>query len=353
MMGTNTYARYALIAGFLLAIPYAGHTQEKRDYLMIVGSTTVAPFSELVVERFVSSTDFDQPMVQPSGSGGGMMLFCSGTDLLDPDIAYASRPIRGTEIDRCIANGVKEFVEIKIGYDGILLAQATDGPRMELTRRDIYLALAKSVPDPGDSNAFVENPYKTWKEVRADLPDMPIKVWGPSAGSGTSYVFARLAMEQGCRTFERAKALEEEDLWLYKTTCRSVRDDGAYTAIGENDDLTADKLDEDRSAIAILSYGAVDEHEVEIRGVTIDGVKPSYSNIANGSYLISRPLYLYVKKSSVGVYPGIAEFLAEFTSDSTWGPAGYLRQRGLVAMSEEDRSTYREIAQKLTPMTIY
>ncbi|MGI9265147.1 MAG: substrate-binding domain-containing protein [Gammaproteobacteria bacterium] len=352
-MGKNTIARYTLIAGLFLAIPLAGHTQEKRDYLMIVGSTTVAPFSELVVKRFVSSTGFEQPMVQPSGSGGGMMLFCSGTDLLDPDIAYASRPIRGSEIDRCIENGVKEFVEIKIGYDGILLAQATDGPRMALTRRDIFLALAKSVPDPGDSETFMDNPYKTWKEVRAELPDMPIKVWGPAPGSGTRYVFARLAMEQGCRTFERAKALEEEDLWLYKTTCRSVRDDGAYTAIGENDDLTAENLDEDPSAIAILSYGTVDEHEVEIRGVTIDGVKPSYNNIANGSYLISRPLFLYVKKASVGVYPGIAEFLAEFTSDSAWAPAGYLRQRGLVAMSEEDRRTYREMAEKLTPMTIY
>jgi len=347
------FSRHALIAGLLLAIQPVGHAQESRDYLMIVGSTTVAPFSELVVERFVSASGFKQPMVQPTGSGGGFMLFCSGADLLDPDIVYSSRPIRGTEIDRCIKNGVKEFVEIKIGYDGILLAQATDAPRMELTRRDIYLALAKSVPDPGDGDAFVDNPYKNWKEVRADLPDMPIKVWGPAPGSGTRYVFARLAMEQGCRTFERAKALEEEDLWLYKTTCRSVRDDGFYTSIGENDDLTADKLDEDESAIAILSYGAVDEHEVEIRGVAIDGVKPSYSNIANGSYLISRPLYLYVKKTSVGTYPGIAEFLAEFTSDSTWGPAGYLRQRGLVAMSEEDRQTYREMAEKLTPMTIY
>lgn len=345
--------RSVLIAGILSSLYTTAQAQDRRDYLMIVGSTTVAPFSAPVVQRFTEETGFEHPMVQPTGTGGGMMLFCSGKDTLDPDIAYASRPIRGVEIERCVENGIKEIVEIKIGYDGILLAQARDAQRMTLTRRDIYLALAETVPGPDDDGVFIDNPNKSWKDVRDDLPDMPIEVWGPASGSGTRYVFSRLAMEEGCRTFESTKALEEDDVWAYKHTCRSIREDGAYVEIGENDDFTADKLDENPSAMAILSYGVVDEHEIDIRGVPIDGIKPTYSNIAEGSYLISRPLYLYVKKANVGINTGIPELLAEFTSESTWGPSGYLRREGMVAMSQEERDKYREIAAKLTPMTIH
>ena len=350
-MDTKITTKLALFGCCLLALPIGGFAQSQRDYMIIVGSTTVAPFSEMVVPRFVESSDHETPMVQPSGSGGGLMLFCMGNDPLDPDMAYASRPIRPSEYETCQKNGVSDIVEIKIGYDGIVIAHAKDAPAINLTRRDIYLALAETVPSPEDGELFVDNPNKTWKDVRSSLPDVPIKVWGPAKGSGTRHVFVRLAMEEGCRTFERAKALEDEDLWLYKTTCRSIREDGAFIEIGEDDEVTVDKLDANPTAMAILSFGVVEQNEITIRSVSVDGIHADFESISNGSYLISRPLFIYVKKANVGIYPGIAEFLDEFTSEAAWGPAGYLRQRGLVAMSEAKRKTYRGVAKNLTPMT--
>lgn len=352
IMNKSVLVKLTLSFCFLLAIPASGHAQNQRDYMIIVGSTTIAPFSEMVVEHFVKTNGMETPMVQPSGSGGGLMLFCMGNDPLDPDMAYASRPIRESEYETCQKNGVTDIVEIKIGYDGIVMAHAKDAPVIDLTRRDIYLALAETVPGPEGGESYIKNPYKTWKDVRASLPDMPIKVWGPSKGSGTRYVFSRLAMEEGCRTFEQIIALEDEDLWLYKSTCRSFRDDGAYVEIGEDDEVTVEKLDANPTAIAITSFGVVDQNEITIRSIPIDGIKPDFENIANGSYLIARPLFIYVKKANVGTNPGIAEFLSEFTSEAAWGPAGYLRQRGLVAMSEDKRTSYRDVAIKLTPMVM-
>ena len=352
IMNKSVSIKLALSFCFLLSIPASGHAQNPRDYMIIVGSTTIAPFSEMVVERFVRTSGMETPMVQPTGSGGGLMLFCMGTDPLDPDIAYASRPIRESEYETCQKNGVTDIVEIKIGYDGIVVAHAKDAPVIDLTRRDLYLALAETVPGPEGGEPYIDNPYKTWKDVRPALPDMPIKVWGPSKGSGTRHVFSRLAMEEGCRTFEQILALEDEDLWLYKSTCRSFRDDGVYVEIGEDDEVTVDKLDADPTAILITSFSVVDRNEIAIRSIPIDGIKPDFESIANGSYLMARPLFVYVKKANVGVYPGIAEFLSEFTSEAAWGPAGYLRQRGLVAMSEDKRTSYRGVAEKLTPMVM-
>ena len=320
--------------------------------MMIVGSTTIYPFSELVVERFIDDSGFKTPMVQPTGSGGGLSLFCNGADELDPDITYASRAIRRSEIEKCRKNGVTDIVEIKVGYDGIILAQSADAAPMSLSRRDIYLALARQIPNPGEGEPFIDNPNETWKDVNDSLPANPIEFWGPSKGSGTRHVFARLAMEEGCRTLDGMIELEKEDPYEYRVVCRSIRDDQVYLKVGEDDDLNVETLKANTNALAIITYGILEEHADKIRGLAIDGIEPNFQTISNASYLVSRPLYIYVKQSSADRYPGLREFLAEFTSEEAWGSSGYLRTRGLIPMELEERKKYAEIAITLTPMAM-
>mgnify|MGYP001829023398 CR=1 FL=1 len=341
---------FAVLAASSVLATGSLSAENRRDYMMIVGSTTIYPFSELVVERFVDGSGFKTPMVQPTGSGGGLSLFCNGSDELDPDITYASRPIRKSELDKCRKNGVGDVVEIKIGYDGIVLARSADAERVSLSRRDIYLALAELVPNPGDGEPFIPNPYETWKDVNETLPAIALEFWGPSRGSGTRYVFARLGMEEGCRTIDGMIELEEIDPWKYRSVCRTFRDDQVYLKVGENDELNVEALKANTNALAIISYGVLEANLDLIRGIAVDGIPPDFQTISNGSYLISRPLYLYVKKSSADRYPGLREFVAEFTSDEAWGEAGDLRTQGLIPMSGDERKKYAEIAITLTPM---
>jgi len=340
---TVTTAVFVLAAGALSA-------DSRRDYLMIVGSTTVYPMSMLVVERVVENAGVRKPMVQPTGSGGGLSLFCNGIEELDPDITFASRPIRQRELDKCKKNGVNDIVEVKIGYDGVIFAQSRDAAPISLTRRDLYLALAQQVPNPDDGEPFMPNPHRTWKDVNADLPDIPIEVWGPSKGSGTRYMLERLGVEEGCRTLDGIIELEEDHRWEYRSICRTIRDDQAYLEVGENDELNVESLQANLNAVAIITYGVMEANEDHVRALTIDGIRPDFEAIRNGSYLISRPLYLYARKSSADLYPGFREFLAEFTSEEAWSKTGYLRTRGLVPMREEERKKYAEIASTLTPM---
>ncbi len=323
-----------------------------RDYLHMVGSTTVYPFSSMVVEQFVKTSGFKTPMLQATGSGGGIMLFCLGVGVLDPDITYASRRIRKSEFDNCQKNGVAEVVEVKIGYDGIVIASSKKAQALHLTRRDIFLALAKEVPDPKGGETLVANPYKTWKDVNDTLPAQPIKVLGPARGSGTGHVFARFAMEGGCRTFGWIRASKKEDALQYKTTCRTVRQDGAYVEASEADALTVQKLVSEPDTLGIFSFGVLDQNSDKIHGSVINGVKPDFETIADDSYPLSRLLYLYVKKAHVDVYPGIREFLEEFTSDRAWGSGGYLTERGLVPMSAEERRKFAADAKNLAPMSM-
>ena len=338
---TVTVAVLVLAAGDLSA-------DSRRDYLMIVGSTTVYPMSQLVIDRVIENSGLKAPMVQPTGSGGGLSLFCNGNEELDPDITLASRPIRQSELEKCRTNGVLEIVEIKIGYDGVIFAQSRDAAPFNLTRRDLYLALAKWLPNRAEGEPFVANPHSTWKDVNADLPDIPIEVWGPSKGSGTRYILERLAVEEGCRTAEGMIELEEEDPWQYRSICRTIRDDQAYQVVGENDERNVDKLTDHPNALAIETYGVLEANEELIRGLTVDGIAPDFEAIRNGSYLISRPLYLYARKSSANLYPGFEEVLAEFTNEEAWSKTGYLRPRGLVPMLEEERIKYAEVAKTLT-----
>jgi phosphate transport system substrate-binding protein len=326
--------------------------QSARDYISIVGSSTVYPFATVVVEQFGKTTKFKTPKVESTGSGGGLKMFCAGVGVETPDITNSSRRIKQSEFETCQKNGVKEVVEVKIGYDGIAIANSKKASPMELSLRDIFLALAKDVPDPKGSDTLVANPYKTWKDVNPALPDQAIEVLGPPPTSGTRDAFAELAMEGGCKTFEFIKAMKDADKNQYKATCHTVREDGPYVEAGENDNLIVQKLDTNPKALGIFGFSFLDQNRDKIQGSTIADVKPEFDSIADGSYPISRPLYFYVKKAHAEVIPGMREYLAEFTSEKAWGEDGYLSDRGLIPMPEEERSKFAADAKNLTAMSM-
>jgi phosphate transport system substrate-binding protein len=326
--------------------------QSARDYISIVGSSTVYPFATVVVEQFGKTTKFKTPKVESTGSGGGLKMFCAGVGVETPDITNSSRRIKQSEFETCQKNGVKEVVEVKIGYDGIAIANSKKASPMELSLRDIFLALAKDVPDPKGSDTLVANPYKTWKDVNPALPDQAIEVLGPPPTSGTRDAFAELAMEGGCKTFEFIKAMKDADKNQYKATCHTVREDGPYVEAGENDNLIVQKLDTNPKALGIFGFSFLDQNRDKIQGAAVADVKPEFDSIADGSYPISRPLYFYVKKAHAEVIPGMREYLAEFTSEKAWGEDGYLSDRGLIPMPEEERSKFAADAKNLTAMSM-
>ncbi len=341
-----------LSVALLVAVASSLAAESRRDYPIIVGSTTVYPFAARVVDQLVETSEFKRPLMQTTGSGGGLMLFCIGTDVLDPDITLSSRRIKQSEFDSCQRNGIKEIVEVKIGYDGIAVASAEQAAPMGLSRKEIYLALAKEVPDPKGGKELIPNPYKTWRDINDTLPAQKIKVLGPARSSGTHYIFSRLAMEGGCRTIDWIRALKRDDSVRYKSICRTLREDGAYIEANESDDLTVQKLASDPGLLAILSFGTLYQNRDKISALDIEGIKPDFENVADDSYTISRPLYLYVKKAHVDAYPGIREFLAEFTSKKAWGEGGYLSKLGLVPMQERERRKFATAAKELSPLSM-
>ena len=323
-----------------------------RDYISIVGSSTVYPFATTVAEQFGKTTRFKTPKIESTGSGGGMKLFCTGTAIGTPDITNASRRIKQSEFDKCQQNGVKEIVEIKIGYDGIVLANTKKSGRLSLSKRDIYLALARNVPDPGGKETFVDNPYTTWKEVNPALPDSKIEVMGPPPTSGTRDAFDELAMQGGCKTFGWIKAIKKTDKKKFKAVCQALREDGAYIEAGENDNLIVQKLEANPGSFGIFGFSYLDQNMDKIQGSLIDGQEPSFDNIAQGRYPISRPLYFYVKKTHVGVVPGMEEYLAEFSSVRAWGEDGYLADKGLIPMPKDEQQQVAADISKLTPLVL-
>jgi phosphate transport system substrate-binding protein len=323
-----------------------------RDYISIVGSSTVYPFATVVVEQFGKTTKYKTPKVESTGSGGGLKLFCAGVGVQHPDITNASRRIKKSEYETCQKNGVKDIVEVKIGYDGIAVANSKKAQQMNLSLKDIFLALAKEVPDPKGGEKLVANPYKTWKQVNADLPDVAIEVLGPPPTSGTRDAFAELAMEGGCKTFDWIKAMKKSDKKAYKKVCHTVREDGAYIEAGENDNLIVQKLESNPKALGVFGFSFLDQNMDKIQGSSINGKKPEFESIADGSYPISRPLYFYVKKAHVAVIPGMKEYLAEFTADKAWGDDGYLSDRGLIPMPKEERSKFASDAKNLSALKL-
>lgn len=309
-----------------------------RDQINIVGSSTVFPFSTTVAERFGKSTDFKTPVVESTGSGGGLKLFCAGVGEKFPDITNASRRIKSSEVELCASNGVTEIVEAMIGFDGIVMANSTASRQMNLSLRDIFLALAKDVPDGHGGTR--PNPYTTWDQVNGDLPAVKIEVLGPPPTSGTRDAFVELAMEGGCKTFDWIKALKASDKPAYKSLCHTLREDGAYIEAGENDNLIVQKLQANPDAVGIFGYSFLEQNRDVVQGSTIDGVSAEFEEIAIGNYPIARSLFFYVKKAHIGMIPGIAEFLAEFTDEDTWGDDGYLADKGLIPLSAAERETW-------------
>jgi phosphate transport system substrate-binding protein len=328
----------------------AGSQAVARDYIAIVGSSTVFPFATTVAENFGRSTDFKTPKIESTGSGGGLKLFCAGVGVDHPDITNASRRMKASEFDKCQESGVKEVIEVKIGYDGIAIANSKDTPQLELSPKDIFLALAKDVPNPDGSESLIANPYKTWKEVNPALPDAEIEVLGPPPTSGTRDAFAELAMEAGCKSFDFVKAMKGEDKKMYKAVCHGVREDGAYVEAGENDNLIVQKLQANPNALGIFGFSFLDQNADKIQGSKIDGVAPTFESISSGDYPVSRSLYFYVKKAHVGTIPGIEEYVAEFTADKAWGPEGYLADKGLIPLPDDMRAEMAKAAVAMEPM---
>ncbi len=336
----------ALVAAFT---PQAV-AQAARDYISIVGSSTVYPFATVVAEQFGKTTPFKTPKIESTGSGGGFKLFGAGVGVEHPDITNASRAIKRSEKEMCQKNGVTEIIEVKIGYDGIVLANSKKAALMNVTRKDIFLALAKNVPDPANPGQLIANPYKTWKDVNPDLPAVAIEVLGPPPTSGTRDAFAELAMEGGAKSFDFIKAMEKADSRQYTAVCHTVREDGAYVEAGENDNLIVQKLDANPNALGVFGFSFLDQNADKIQGSVIEGVPPTFEAIADGRYPVSRPLFFYVKKAHMGQIPGMAEYLKEFTSEKAWGTEGYLSEKGLIPMPEAERQKYREAVENLTPM---
>ena len=322
-------------------------TSHARNQISVVGSSTVYPFSTVVAENFGRDTGMKTPKIESTGSGGGMKLFCAGLGVNHPDITNSSRRIKKSELEKCSKAGI-EVVEIKVGYDGIVIANSKKGEKLNFSKRDIFLALAKDVPEGNaEGGKLIPNPNKTWKEVNSNLPDIKIEVLGPPPTSGTRDAFNELAIEGGCKTFPNLRAIKKEDKKKYKAICRAVREDGVYIEAGENDNLIVQKLAENKNALGVFGFSFLAENEDKIQGSNIDGNEPTFENIASKAYPVSRPLYFYIKTAHVDVIPGIREFVEAYTSDDAFGPDGYLSERGLIPMPDEEREFFRKSGQEM------
>jgi phosphate transport system substrate-binding protein len=335
---------FVILAFFMAASIGTTGALAARDYISIVGSSTVYPFATVVAEQFGKSTDYKTPKIESTGSGGGFKLFCAGVGVEYPDITNASRAIKKSEFDTCVANGVKNIIEVKIGYDGIVFANSKQAAPLKLTRKDIFLALAKEVPDPNGGDKLVANPFKTWKDVSPSLPDKTIEVLGPPPTSGTRDAFVELTMDAGCEQFKLIKSMDKKKM---QATCQTIREDGSYIEAGENDNLIVQKLEANPNAVGIFGFSFLDQNMDKIQGSFVEGVQPTFEAIADGQYPVSRPLFFYVKKAHADAIPGIKEYLDEFTSEKAWGAEGYLSEKGLIPMPDAERAKYRMVVEKM------
>ncbi|MBV6656503.1 MAG: substrate-binding domain-containing protein [Devosiaceae bacterium] len=334
-------ATYSSVAALALAGALVAAPAQARDQIQVVGSSTVFPFTTAVAERFGQQSDFATPVVESTGTGGGMRLFCAGVGVDTPDFTNASRAMKGSELENCTANGVTP-VEMRVGFDGIVIADAIEGPTLNLSRAQLFLALAKQIP--GDDGMLMDNPNANWSDVDPGLPSAAIEVLGPPPTSGTRDAFLELVMEPGC-----------EEAGFDGDTCEAIfeelREDGAYVDAGENDNLIVQRLQANPDAVGIFGFSFLDQNGDVIKGAEIDGVAPTFDAIASGDYPVSRSLYVYVKAEHVGVIPGMEEFIAEYTSEAAWGDEGYLAERGLIPLPADARSAAAAEAQSLTPFT--
>ena len=314
-----------LFAVSLLLVSHLANAQAARDQITVVGSSTVYPFTAAVAEQFGRGGKFKTPKVESTGTGGGIKLFCNGIGPQHADVANASRAMKKSEFETCAKNGVTDILEIKIGFDGLTIAENKAGALSALTKKQVYLALAKTIPVDGQ---MVPNPNKTWKDVDASLPAVKIEVLGPPPTSGTRDSFLELFMEAGC-DLENKKA------------CHAIREDGAFIEAGENDNLIAQKLAANKNALGIFGYSFLEENTDKLKGLKIDGISPSFETISSAKYTAARPLFIYVKKQHIGVIPGLKEFVNEYVSDKAIGEEGYLSDRGLVSLDKSDLAKTR------------
>ena len=340
--------RIARALGLLALLLPAG--AGARDQIRVVGSSTVYPFATVVAEQFGRGGKFKTPIVESTGTGGGLKLFCAGAGTDTPDVANASRRIKASEVELCGKNGVTPITEVKIGYDGIVLGHSKKAAGMDLTRRQLFLALAKEVPGAGGK--LVANPHKTWKDVDASLPARKIEVLGPPPTSGTRDAFNELAIEAGCKTFPELAALEASDNAGFKKTCLSIREDGAYVEAGENDNLIVQKLVANTNAVGVFGYSFLSQNTDVIGPETIEGVTPEFEAILSGKYPLSRPLYFYVKDVHAASIPGLREYVNEFASEKAVGEFGYLVDKGLIPAPKAERDRFRADAAALVPLDL-
>lgn len=313
-----------------LALPAAAAT---RDQVRVVGSSTIFPYTQAVAEEFSGETGFPSPVVESTGTGGGMQLFCAGVGPRTPDVTTASRRILPSEVALCRRNGVTDITEARFGEDAVVLARSRRAPPVAFSRAELFQGLAASVEVDGK---LVANPYRRWREIAPHLPDTPIEVFGPPLTSGTRDAFIALVMNTGCRSFPAIAALPEPER---TETCGRIRQDGPFIEAGESDNVIVRRLAADPGAIGIFGYSFLYENADQLRGAALDGVAPTREAIASGAYGAIRSLYLYVKNAHRGAIPGLEGFLAEYLSEAAIGPGGYLVERGLIppAAAERDR----------------
>ena len=327
----------ALVAPLLLAAPPA----LARDQIRIVGSSTVFPFATAVAERFGRQSGHPAPVIESTGSGGGLKLFCAGVGESHPDITNSSRRIKARELATCMENGVGEVVEVLVGFDGIVFAQSRGGAEFGLTLAEVYTALAAELSVDG---AVVANPHRRWSDIDPALPDQAVEVLGPPPTSGTRDAFEELAMVAGCEQAGAGAAGIDCD-------AVEIRADGPWVDSGENDNLIVAKLDANPDAVGVFGFSFLDQNAGKLTGIPVNGVDPEFDAIADGDYPVSRSLYFYVKKAHVGAVPGIEDYIAAFVAPGASGEDGYLVDKGLIPLADDAFAQNAERALALTPMT--
>jgi phosphate transport system substrate-binding protein len=309
-----------------------------QDQIQIVGSSTVFPYTQAVAERFGANTGAAAPVVESTGTGGGMQIFCEGLGTEFADITGASRAMKGSEWDLCEQNGVTNVTEILLGYDGLSMAVSQKGEAIDVSKAQLFSALAAEVEVDGE---VVANPYKRWSEIDPSLPDIPITVYGPPPTSGTRDAWVELVMVEGCSEFPAIEALGEDRM---AEVCQRMRTDGPFIEAGENDNLIVQRLTSDPNAYGIFGYSFLYENQDQLKAVEIGGVAPNEETIESGEYAVSRPLFIYVKNDHRGVIPNLQEFIEEYASDDSMGPGGYLSERGLIPLPEDKLREVQEAA---------
>ena len=316
--------------------------------IRIIGSSSVYPFSTKVAQEFKNKTAHNV-VVEATGSGGGHKLFCAGIGTGTPDITNSSRRQKASELSYCAKNGVKDVIEVKIGYDGIVLANAVNAKPIQLSLREIYLAFAKQVPASDTDCTLQDNPHIKWSDIHTRLPDSKIEAYGPPPTSGTRDAFVEIAMEGGAKDIECLANLHKADKAAFDRVAHTMREDGKWIDAGENDNTIVQTLTNTPTAIGVFSYSFLDQNADKVRGVSISGIKPSFENIAGGQYAISRSLYFYLKPANIAFTIGLHEYALEFTSEEAVGPGGYLEEIGLVPLPAAERAKYRAAVETLTP----